>query len=191
MEHLSSEEKKANRDHRGIDRHDSSKRTQISRRGEEFGTTSQSDKYRTEMGQIFDGSFEHAASYGENIFGWQVKGAPNMQVGIDPNKSHSGARSLRMRFQARTNLDEFNVSQLVAVQPQTEYEFSCYVSTDKLETGSAPLVQIVDAGGGAEFVSTPQAPNGTNDMEPHHLHFQDRRKDGSNNSQGRAHLVQH
>ena len=68
-----------------------------------------------------------------------------------------------MTFQVRANLEAINVSQLVPVQPQTEYEFECYVSTNKLETGSAPLVQIVDAAGGATLVSTSPAPNGTND----------------------------
>ena len=122
------------------------------------------EKNRIELGQIFDGGFEHAIGYGpQNVFGWQVQGAPHMQVGIDPNKGHDGARSLRMTFQVRTNLESLNVSQLVAVQPNTEYEFECYVATDKLETGSAPLVQIVDAAGGGELVSSSQAPNGTND----------------------------
>ena len=122
------------------------------------------DKYRIEPGNIFDGSFEHAVSYGpDNIFGWQVQGAPQMQVGIDPDKGFGGARSLRMTFQVRTNLDSINVSQLVAVQPNIEYEFSFYQSTYKLETGSAPQVQVVDANSGAELVSTPHAPNGTSD----------------------------
>lgn len=122
------------------------------------------EKYHAELGQVFDGGFEHAVGYGpQNIFGWQVQSGPNMQVGIDPNKGHAGVRSLRMTFQVRANLDGINVSQLVAVEPNTEYEFECYVSTDKLETGSAPQVQIVDAGGGAELVSSSQAPNGTND----------------------------
>lgn len=121
-----------------------------------------SDKYRAELGHVFDGGFEHAVGYGpENIFGWQVQGAPQMQVGIDPNRGHGGARSLRMTFNVRANLDPINVSQLIAVQPDTEYEFECYVSTEKLETGSAPLIQIVDAAGGAELVSSSQAPSGT------------------------------
>jgi tetratricopeptide (TPR) repeat protein len=123
-----------------------------------------SEKYRAQLGQVFDSSFEQAVSYGpDNMFGWQVKGGPQMQVGIDTDKSNGGARSLRMSFQVRTNLDSINVSQLVPVQPNTEYEFECYVSTDKLETGSAPRVQIVDATGGAELLSTPPAPNGTSD----------------------------
>ena len=122
------------------------------------------EKYRMEPGQIFDGGFEHAASYGpDNVFGWQIKRAPQMQVGFDPNKSYGGARSLRMIFQVRANLESIIASQLVAVQPETEYEFQCYVSTDKLETGSAPRVQIVDAANGAELVSTSPAPNGASD----------------------------
>ena len=122
------------------------------------------EKYRAEPGQIFDGGFEHAVSYGpDNVFGWQVQGAPQMQAGIDPNKGFGGARSLRMTFQVRANLDSINVAQLVAVQPNTDYEFEYYVSTDRLETGSAPMIQIVDAASGAELVGTSQAPNGTHD----------------------------
>lgn len=120
-----------------------------------------SDRYRAEVGQIFDGSFEHMAGSGEHIFAWQVKGVAHMQVGVDENSSSSGSRSLRMRFQARTNLDEFNVLQLVAVQPNTEYELSFDMSTGKLETGSAPLIQIFDGGTGSLVLQTPPAPNGT------------------------------
>ena len=125
-----------------------------------------SEKQRIELGLVFDGSFEHAVSYGpDNVFGWQVKGAPQMQVGIDPNNSHGGSRSLRMSFQVRANLESINVAQLVVVQSNTEYHFECFVATNKLETGSAPRVEIVDAAGGAELLATPTAPNGTNDWQ--------------------------
>jgi tetratricopeptide (TPR) repeat protein len=123
-----------------------------------------SEKYRAQLGQLFDGSFEHAVGYGpDNVFGWQVQGAPQMQVGIDPNNGYGGGRSLRMTFQVRSNLDAINVSQLVAVQPHTEYELEYYASTDKLESGSTPRIQIIDAAGGAELLATSTAPNGTND----------------------------
>jgi cytochrome c-type biogenesis protein CcmH/NrfG len=123
-----------------------------------------SEKFRAEAGQVFDGSFEESVAYGpETVFGWQVQGAPQMQIGIDPAKSHGGERSLRLVFQVRANLDAINISQLVPVTPQTEYEFECFVSTDKLQTGSAPEIQIIDATTGAGLVSSPQAPGGTND----------------------------
>jgi hypothetical protein len=69
---------------------------------------------------------------------------------------------LRLAFQVRAKLDAVNVSQLVPVTANTEYEFEYYFTTDKLETGSAPIVQLVDAADGAVLASSPQAPSGTN-----------------------------
>src|SRR5262249_427024 len=73
-----------------------------------------SDKFRLDVDRSFDGGFEEAVSYSpDNVFGWQVRGAPQMQIGIDPDKSHNGERSLRLAFQVRANLEEINASQLV------------------------------------------------------------------------------
>jgi hypothetical protein len=123
-----------------------------------------SERFHPEMGSIFDGSFEEPIAYAsDTVFGWQVKGVPQMQIGIDPNKSHSGSRSLRLYFQVRANIESINASQLVPVQPGTEYDFEFYLATDKLETGSAPLVQILDANTNQGLFDSAQAPGGTND----------------------------
>jgi len=122
------------------------------------------ERFRPEVGSIFDGGFEEPISYSsDTVFGWQVKNAPQMQIAIDPNKSHSGSRSLRLLFQVRANLDSLNVSQLVPVQSSTDYDFEYYIATDKLETGSAPQVQILDANTGAVLFESSMAPGGTND----------------------------
>lgn len=123
-----------------------------------------SEMFRPKIGDIFDGSFEEPIAYAsDTVFGWQVKNAPQMHIAIDPNKSHSGSRSLRLLFQVRANLDSINVSQLVPVQPNTDYDFECYVATDKLETGSAPQVQVLDANTGVVLFDSSMAPGGTND----------------------------
>jgi hypothetical protein len=121
------------------------------------------ERYNAELGKIFDGSFEEPINYSpEMVFGWQVKTATQLQIGIDPGKSSAGVRSLRLVFQVRGNLDKvFNVSQLVPVAPNTEYDFEYQLSTDKLETGSAPMVQLLDAADGALLANSPQAPGGT------------------------------
>jgi len=120
------------------------------------------DRYHAESGKVFDGSFEEAINYTpEMVFGWQVKNAPQLLIGIDPTKSNGGARSLRLLFQVRANLESLNVSQLVPVMPDTEYEFEYYFTTEKLETGSAPVVQLVDATDGAVLANSEQAPSGT------------------------------
>jgi tetratricopeptide (TPR) repeat protein len=128
------------------------------------------EKYRAELGKVFDGSFEEGIA-GGTVFGWQVKSAPQMQAGIDADKSHEGGRSLRMAFRVPANLEQVNVSQLIAVLPQTDYDFECYVSTEKLETGSAPQVQILDAASGSVLASSAQAPGGTNDWNRISLTF--------------------
>ena len=130
------------------------------------------EKYRTELGKVFDGSFEGGGAYGPNsVFGWQVKSAPQMQAGIDPNNHYGGSRSLRMSFNVRANLETINVAQLIAVAPQTEYELRCFMATEKLQTGSAPVIQIVDPATNTALVSSAPAPNGSNDWSRINLNF--------------------
>jgi len=130
------------------------------------------DQYHAETGRIFDGSFEEPVEYDRNVvFGWQVSAAPQMQIGIDPARSHDGSRSLRLVFQVRSDLNAVNVGQVVPVQPRTQYDFECYVSTDKLETGSSPQIQIVDAGTNLELALSPMAPGGTSHWNRVNLSF--------------------
>lgn len=131
-----------------------------------------SEKFHVEVGRIFDASFEEPLAYGaETVFGWQVKSASNVSIGIDPNKGHSGARSLRFVFQVRNNIEGITAGQLVPVAPGSDYDFEFYVSTDKLESGSAPLIQIVDASTGAVLATSQMAPGGTNDWNRINLSF--------------------
>src|SRR5690349_5245736 len=113
------------------------------------------EKFHVEAGQIFDGGFEESLAYGsETVFGWQVKSASNMSIGIDPNKGHNGERSLRFVFQVRSNIQGISAEQLVPVAPRSEYDLEFYVSTEKLESGSAPFIQIVDASNNVVLASS-------------------------------------
>jgi len=122
------------------------------------------ERFRAEIGRVFDGGFEDASSYGpEMVFGWQVKAMPQVQIGVDPVRSNGGSNSLRLAFNVRTNVENINLSQLVAVAPKTEYDFEFYVATEKLETGGPPLVQVIDPTNSAVLVSSPAAVGGTSD----------------------------
>ncbi len=57
-----------------------------------------------------------------------------------PAQGHSGNRSLRLYFQVRSHIDTINVSQLVPVKPNTEYDFECYVKTERLESAETPVI---------------------------------------------------
>ena len=122
-----------------------------------------SDNLRTEVGRIFDSGFEEAGTYGSTApFGWQPRGSSQVQVDIDANKSHKGGRSLRLIFQVRQNSALIQVYQLVPVEPNTDYEFEGYVSTENLESGSKPLVEVIDPVDEKTIVASEAAPRGTN-----------------------------
>lgn len=119
------------------------------------------DAMKAEIGKMVDGGFEETISHSkELVFGWQVGTAPQMQIGIDPQKAHSGTRSLRLMFQVRQRLGPLQTTELVPLMPGTNYEFECYVRTEKLQGGDTPFVQIVDAKDGTVLASSSEAPNG-------------------------------
>ncbi len=122
--------------------------------------------------RIIDGGFEDDISHGpEEVFGWQVKQVSQMQIGIDPTHAHTGVRSLRLLFQVRSRLDSINISQLVPVFANTQYDFEYYVKTEKLQSGSTPVIQIVEAADNSVLASSESAGTGDNDWKRVALSF--------------------
>jgi cytochrome c-type biogenesis protein CcmH/NrfG len=130
------------------------------------------DEYHTKIDQVFDGGFEKPVSYGpEIVFGWQVNATSQMQIGIDPARSHSGSRSLKLVFQVRQNLEAVNVFQLVPVEPNAEYDLEWYLTTDNLVSGSTPQVDVLDLTDNKVIASSAKAPGGTNRWDRFTLSF--------------------
>ena len=128
--------------------------------------------YNAELGHILDPGFENNLAHGPGaVFGWQVQSNSQVQIGIDAGQGHSGSRSLRLFFQVRSHIDAINVSQLVPVQPNTEYDFECYVKTDKLESAETPVIVITNAGDDAVLTGSSSAPSGSNDWQRISLSF--------------------
>ena len=128
--------------------------------------------YHAEPGHILDRGFEDNLAHGPGaVFGWQVQSNPQTQIGIDAGQGHSGSRSLRVFIQVRSHIDVINVSQLVPVRPNTQYDFECYVKTEKLESASTPAVVIANAADGAMLAGSTSAPSGNNGWQPISLSF--------------------
>ena len=122
--------------------------------------------HRVVVGQILDGGFEEKmAPQPKAVFGWQVKSAPQVQIGIDPSKGHNGGRSLRFVFQVPSRVDSFNLSQLLLVEPETYYDFAGYVRTEKLQSGATPFVEIVDSMDGSVFAASLPTATGNSDWQ--------------------------
>jgi Flp pilus assembly protein TadD len=128
--------------------------------------------YRAETGHILDGGFENNLAHGPGaVFGWQVQSNSQTQIGIDAGQGHTGSRSLRVFFQVRSHIDTINVSQLVPVTPNTEYELECYLKTERLESAETPVVVIANAADESWLAGSPAAPSGNNNWQRISLSF--------------------
>ncbi|HKR59089.1 MAG TPA: tetratricopeptide repeat protein [Pyrinomonadaceae bacterium] len=123
-------------------------------------------------GKFVDGNFESGLGYHEgSIFGWKVKSTPQAQIGIDTSEGYQSERSLRLLFQVRSRLDAINVSQLIPITPNTEYDLEYAVKTQKLEGGDLPTVAIFDEVDGTPLLTSEAVPGGTNDWKAIKLSF--------------------
>jgi tetratricopeptide (TPR) repeat protein len=122
--------------------------------------------YHASLGQILDRGFEDNLAHGPGaVFGWQVQSNSQVQIGIDAGQGHSGSRSLRLYFQVRSHIDTINVSQLVPVKPNTEYDFECYLKTERLESAETPFILIANAANDAGLAGSVAAPSGSSNWQ--------------------------
>jgi Flp pilus assembly protein TadD len=125
---------------------------------------------------ILNGGFESdIGPAGVDQFDWQVTSPtpPQFaQVAIDPRTGHSG-RSLRIAFNATSNLDFKNVSLLVLVAPSARYRLSFYARTENLKSASTLLTAVLDSTSEPAALLGASAPLavGTSDWQPVSIEF--------------------
>lgn len=96
--------------------------------------------------RLTNGGFESAVGApGTSPFEWQVVPLTGVQMGLDERVRQEGARSLRLAFNASGTLSFRNISQLVAVEPQTRYRLEYYARTEDLKGAATLAVELVDA----------------------------------------------
>jgi tetratricopeptide (TPR) repeat protein len=112
-----------------------------------------------------NGGFESEIKLPSNRnFDWVIKSVPQAQIGIDTG-AHNGHGSLRLILAAPNKLDAINVAQLIAVEPNTQYRVEYFARTEALNSGSTPLVMIIDTADGTALAASPPLPTGTNDWQ--------------------------
>jgi tetratricopeptide (TPR) repeat protein len=127
---------------------------------------------RSGEGKFIDGGFESGLGYHEgSFFGWKVTSTSQAQIGIDPAQGYQSGRSLRLLFQVRSRLDTVEVSQLIPITPDTEYELEYAVKTQKLESADLLSVGIFDEVEGKLLSKSEETPGGTSDWKVTKLSF--------------------
>lgn len=120
------------------------------------------------LGQFQNGGFESplAGPGGpENAFGWQLKSVPQAHIALDLRRGHNSSHSLRVTFNAPNSFNFDNISQLVVVQPSTQYRLECYVRTEQLKTAGPPVLEVVDSTDGSILATSGAAPAGDSDWQ--------------------------
>jgi hypothetical protein len=125
------------------------------------------------VGEILDPGFEtDIDATGANIFGWKVTSVPQAEIGLDERNRHGGVRSIRIAFKSPSTLAFTNISQLLVVEPDTQYRLEYYVRVQDLKSGGTPLVQVLDGADETKMLAASQSlPNGTRDWQVETIEF--------------------
>jgi len=76
-------------------------------------------------------------------FDWRYDKLTDVSLALDPIESYSGHRSLSIVFDSR-GIEDAGIRQIVAVEPNTKYEFSAYFKTENLEGAGGPRFVLQD-----------------------------------------------
>ena len=98
-------------------------------------------------------------------FNWVILSGSQVLIGRDTGTAHSGKASLRLAFTAAKPLGTINISQIIAVEPNTQYRFECYAKTEGLNSASTPQLVIYSARDNTLIANTAGLPTGTSDWE--------------------------
>lgn len=76
-------------------------------------------------------------------FDWQYQKQAGVQLTLDPSDFHAGRRSLLITFDG-PGIAEAGIYQLIAVQPNTTYDFTAYYKNSEMEGAGGPHFTIQD-----------------------------------------------
>jgi len=77
-------------------------------------------------------------------FDWVHQKIDGVSLALDPSEAHSSSRSLRITFDG-PGIRDAGISQVVAVEPNTSYEFSAFYKAEEMEGAGAVQFAIQDA----------------------------------------------
>lgn len=115
--------------------------------------------------QFWNGGFEDPVPLSDpKPFRWLINDRQQAQLTID-SQGHSGKASLRIVFKAPGKLEHIPVSQMIVVEPNTQYRVQFYQRTEGVVSASKPYINITDATDGALLINSEPPASGLNDWQ--------------------------
>lgn len=106
------------------------------------------------------------------LFGWRINRSDSkLEIMTDSGQRVEGQRSLKLSFKAYAKPELYNVTQLVAVEPQARYRLSFMLRVENLRTGGEPLLEVIDAKNDVSLVRSERFPLGSRDWQRVSLEF--------------------
>lgn len=146
------------------------------------------DAEKPEIGKLLNPSFEndtYLGKSGTNFFGWQIAEGTQPNIGINEEAKQDGARSLVLVFNSPTGKEFRDISQMIAVEPNTGYYVEFSAKTSSLRTKETVLWQITDMNEDKILASSTQISSDTGDWQKIGIDFQT----SSNTEAVRLHIV--
>lgn len=102
----------------------------------------------TLRGYLSPGNLVSNPGFEEDIlnggFSWRYDSDPHVALAIDQREAYRGRRSLSVSFDGEPVRDA-HIGQLLAVDPDTTYQFSAWAKTDNIEGAGGPRLAVLDA----------------------------------------------
>jgi hypothetical protein len=91
-------------------------------------------------------------------FDWRYRRHANVEVALDASDFHAGHRSLAVTFDG-PGIFETGIFQFIPLEPGTEYEFSAYFKSEKMDGAGGPRLSVEDGYSGATYFQTDELKN--------------------------------
>ncbi len=109
--------------------------------------------YADDANLVDTGGFEDDIINGG--FSWRYENSPHVGLAIDQRDAYRGRRSLLVTFDGDA-VQDADIYQFIAAEPDTAYHLSAWVKTDDLEGAGAPQLLVLDRASGKQlFLSDP------------------------------------
>lgn len=113
---------------------------------------------------ITNGGFESVVGPSdENFLGWHIsENDSQIAVTLDREIKRSGSASLRIAFKGYSKAAYDGTSQVVAVEPESNYTLRYWIRTENLKSAGPPTVEILSTGDNKLLAASNAFPIGTN-----------------------------